>query len=167
MSDRKYKLYSDSTCDLSEDILKNMDVTLLELSFEVNGVVKSKNDMTLPEFYSQMRNGAVTKTSQIGISDYEQAFEKELAAGYDVLYLGFSSGLSGSFNTSCIARDSVMEKYPEGKIICIDSLCASTGEGLLLIKADERKSRAFPLTSLPSGSLTTGFTYAMFSQLMT
>lgn len=77
MSDRKYKLYSDSTCDLSEDILKNMDVTLLELSFEVNGVVKSKNDMTLPEFYSQMRNGAVTKTSQIGISDYEQAFEKE------------------------------------------------------------------------------------------
>ena len=76
--------------------------------------------MTLPEFYSQMRNGAVTKTSQIGISDYEQAFEKELAAGYDVLYLGFSSGLSGSFNTSCIARDSVMEKYPEGKIICIN-----------------------------------------------
>lgn len=50
-----------------------------------------------------------------------RAFEKELAAGYDVLYLGFSSGLSGSFNTSCIARDSVMEKYPEGKIICIDS----------------------------------------------
>ncbi len=49
MSDRKYKLYSDSTCDLSEDILKNMDVTLLDLSFEVNGVVKSKNDMTLAE----------------------------------------------------------------------------------------------------------------------
>lgn len=48
MSDRKYKLYSDSTCDLSEDILKNMDVTLLDLSFEVNGVVKSKNEMTLP-----------------------------------------------------------------------------------------------------------------------
>ena len=148
MSDRKYKLYSDSTCDLSEDILKNMDVTLLDLSFEVNGVVKSKNDMTLPEFYSQMRNGAVTKTSQIGISDYEQAFEKELAAGYDVLYLGFSSGLSGSFNTSCIARDSVMEKYPEGKIICIDSLCASTGEGLLLIKADEKKKQGFSIDEL-------------------
>lgn len=148
MSDRKYKLYSDSTCDLSEDILKNMDVTLLELSFEVNGVVKSKNDMTLPEFYSQMRNGAVTKTSQIGISDYEQAFEKELAAGYDVLYLGFSSGLSGSFNTSCIARDSVMEKYPEGKIICIDSLCASTGEGLLLIKADEKKKQGLSIDEL-------------------
>ena len=148
MSDRKYKLYSDSTCDLSEDILKNMDVTLLELSFEVNGVVKCKNDMTLPEFYSQMRNGAVTKTSQIGISDYEQAFEKELAAGYDVLYLGFSSGLSGSFNTSCIARDSVMEKYPEGKIICIDSLCASTGEGLLLIKADEKKKQGLSIDEL-------------------
>ena len=148
MSDRKYKLYSDSTCDLSEDILKNMDVTLLELSFEVNGVVKSKNDMTLPEFYSQMRNGAVTKTSQIGISDYEQAFEKELAAGYDVLYLGFSSGLSGSFNTSCIARDSVMEKYPEGKVICIDSLCASTGEGLLLIKADEKKKQGLSIDEL-------------------
>lgn len=148
MSDRKYKLYSDSTCDLSEDILKNMDVTLLELSFEVNGVVKSKNDMTLPEFYSQMRNGAVTKTSQIGISDYEQAFEKELAAGYDVLYLGFSSGLSGSFNTSCIARDSVMEKYPEGKVICIDSLCASTGEGLLLIKADEKKKQDLSIDEL-------------------
>lgn len=125
-----------------------MDVTLLELSFEVNGVVKSKNDMTLPEFYSQMRNGAVTKTSQIGISDYEQAFEKELAAGYDVLYLGFSSGLSGSFNTSCIARDSVMEKYPEGKIICIDSLCASTGEGLLLIKADEKKKQGLSIDEL-------------------
>ena len=95
-----------------------------------------------------MRNGAVTKTSQIGISDYEQAFEKELAAGYDVLYLGFSSGLSGSFNTSCIARDSVMEKYPEGKIICIDSLCASTGEGLLLIKADEKKKQGLSIDEL-------------------
>ena len=80
--------------------------------------------------------------------DYEQAFEKELAAGYDVLYLGFSSGLSGSFNTSCIARDSVMEKYPEGKIICIDSLCASTGEGLLLIKADEKKKQGFSIDEL-------------------
>ena len=78
----------------------------------------------------------------------EQAFEKELAAGYDVLYLGFSSGLSGSFNTSCIARDSVMEKYPEGKIICIDSLCASTGEGLLLIKADEKKKQGLSIDEL-------------------
>ena len=65
-----------------------------------------------------------------------------------MLYLGFSSGLSGSFNTSCIARDSVMEKYPEGKIICIDSLCASTGEGLLLIKADEKKKQGLSIDEL-------------------
>ena len=96
MSDRKYKLYSDSTCDLSEDILKNMDVTLLELSFEVNGVVKSKNDMTLPEFYSQMRNGAVTKTSQIGISDYERLLKRNLPQAMTCFILDFRQVLAAA-----------------------------------------------------------------------
>lgn len=148
IKDRKYKLYSDSTCDLSDELLKGMDVEILDLSYEVDGKAHSGNDISMKEFYDAMRNGAVTKTSQISPSVYEAAFEKELAAGYDVLYLGFSSGLSGSFNAACIARDNLAEKYPEGKIKCVDSLCASTGEGLLLIKADEKKKSGMSIGEL-------------------
>jgi DegV family protein with EDD domain len=145
---RPYKLYSDSTADLSEDLLREMDVSIVKLSFEMNGKTYCDGDMSMETFYKKLREGAVSKTAQIPPSTYEEVFEKEIQAGYDILYMGFSSGLSGSYNSSCIARDNLMEKYPQAKIICIDSLCASTGEGLLLYKADEKKKSGMDIDEL-------------------
>lgn len=145
---RPYKLYGDSTADLSEEILSGMDVSIIRLTFEMNGKTYSDGDISMETFYKKLREGAMSKTSQIAPSTYEEIFEKEILAGNDVLYLGFSSGLSGSFNSSCIARDNLLEKYPDAKIICIDSLCASTGEGLLLYKADEKKKSGMDIDNL-------------------
>lgn len=149
MSAKKgYKLYSDSTCDLSEELLSTMDVTILDLSYEVDSTVYVGSEMSMKVFYDRMRNGAMTKTSQISPAVYEQAFENDIRNGYDILYLAFSSGLSGSYNGACIARDTLLEKYPDAKIVCVDSLCASTGEGLLLIKAEKKKKEGMELDKL-------------------
>lgn len=145
---REYKIFSDSTCDLPEEIIGQQGVELLKLSFEIDGKVYSDGDLSYKEFYDRMRNGSSTKTAQITPDAYENAFEAALKDGYDILYLGFSSGLSGSFNSSCIARDSLLEKYPEAKLICVDSLCASTGEGLLLYKACEKKKEGLSIEEL-------------------
>lgn len=146
--EKEYKLYSDSTCDLSDEMLAQMDVSILNLTYEVNGNSFQGNEMHMETFYNQMRSNATTKTSQIPPSVYENAFENDIKNGFDILYLGFSSGLSGSYNGACIARDTLLEKYPDAKIICIDSLCASTGEGLLLYKADEKKKTGMTIDQL-------------------
>ena len=145
---RPYKLYSDSTADLSQELLSGMDVSIVKLTFEMNGKNYADGELPMDSFYKSLREGAVSKTAQIAPSTYEEIFEKEIKAGYDILYLGFSSGLSGSYGSSCIARDTLLEKYPEAKIICIDSLCASTGEGLLLYKADEKKRSGMDIDEL-------------------
>ena len=148
MSNINYKLYSDSTCDLSKEILAGMDVKLFDLAFEVDGKTYIGDQMSLPEFYAAMRKGAMTKTSQVSPQTYEEEFEKCIQQGFDILHLGFSSGLSGSYQAACIAKDNLLEKYPNAKIVIVDSLCASTGQGLLLIKADRLRRGGMGLDEL-------------------
>ena len=148
MKNISYKLYSDSTCDLSQEILDTMDVRLFQLAFEVDGKTYIGDEMGLPQFYNAMRNGAMTKTSQVSPQTYEEEFEKCIKEGYDILHLGFSSGLSGSYQAACIAKDTLLEKYPKAKIVIVDSLCASTGQGLLLIKADRLRREGMGLDQL-------------------
>ena len=146
--DISYKLYSDSTCDLSKEILDTMDVKLFDLAFEVDGKTYIGDQMSLPDFYAAMRKGAMTKTSQVSPQTYEEEFEKCINAGFDILHLGSSSGLSGSYQAACIAKDNLLEKYPKAKIVIVDSLCASTGQGLLLIKADRLRREGMGLDEL-------------------
>ena len=145
---RKYILMSDSTCDLPAELYSQLGVKILKLSFEIDGHTFSDGDMDYHEFYDMMRKGSLTKTSQISPSQAEAAFEKQVKNGLDVLYLSFSSGLSGTYNSACMARDNLMEKYPDAKIICIDSLCASTGEGLLLYKTWEKMCEGLSIDEL-------------------
>jgi len=139
---------TDSTCDLPQELYKQMGVKVLKLTFELDGQSYADGDMDSHEFYEKMRHDSSTKTSQVAPSDCEKAFEAILKTGTDILYLAFSSGLSGTYNSACIARDTLKERYPERKIIVIDSLCASTGEGLLLYKAWEKKCEGLSMTEL-------------------
>ena len=148
MSDKKYVLVSDSTSDLPKELYKQMDVKTMSFSFEIDGKSYPDGGMDFHEFYDKMRGGSSTKTSQISPDTSEKCFEEFLKEGYDILCLSFSSGLSGSYNSACIARDNLMEKYPDARIICIDSLCASTGEGLLLYKAWEKKKEGMGIDEL-------------------
>jgi DegV family protein with EDD domain len=125
-----------------------MDCKLIPLTFEVDGKSYSTDNISMKEFYERMRADAVTKTSQIAIGTYIEAFEKELAAGNDVFYLAFSSGLSGSYNTSLMVCDTLLEKYPERKITIVDSLAASSGEGLMLLYAEQKKREGYSMDEL-------------------
>lgn len=145
---RDYVLISDSTCDLSPEVIAEMKVPIIKLTFELDGESMSDGDMDHHVFYEKMRKGSMTKTSQLTPAACESAFEQIIKEGKDVLYLGFSSGLSGSYNCACIARDNLHEKYPDAKVICIDSLCASSGEGLLLYKAWDHKQAGMDIDEL-------------------
>ncbi|MBR1864548.1 MAG: DegV family protein [Ruminococcus sp.] len=145
---RPYVLYCDTTCDLPQERLDKMDCKLLPLTFEIDGKAYTNADISMEEFYRRMREDAVTKTSQISVGLIEETFEKEVMAGNDVLYLAFSSGLSGTYNSACIARDNLLEKYPDAKIVVVDSLSASSGEGLLLIYAEQKKRQGMSIDQL-------------------
>ena len=148
MADKKYVLISDSTSDLPDEIYKHLDVKIMKFTFEIDGETHPDGGMDYHDFYDKMRNGAMTKTSQIPPDTAEKFFEDFIKKGYDILCLSFSSGLSGTYNGACIARDNLKEKYPDAKIIVVDSLCASTGQGLLLYKAAELRKSGMGLEEL-------------------
>lgn len=147
---RPYTLFCDSTCDLPEERLIKMDVKLLHLTFEIDGQAYTTENISMPEFYRRMREGADTKTSQISIGVCEDSFEEEIKKGRDVLYLAFSSGLSGTYNSALVAREHLLEKYPDANIAVVDSLAASAGEGLLLIYAEQKKREGYTIEQLKS-----------------
>ena len=92
--------------------------------------------------------GEGTKTSQVPVKEYEDLFEESLSQGKDVIHLTLSSGISGSYNSACIARDEMQEKYPDRKIYVIDSLAASSGYGLLVDAAADRRDEGMSIDDL-------------------
>ena len=148
MSNRPYTLFCDTTCDLPPEMVAQMDCKLLPLTFEIDGKSYTTEDISMQDFYARMRADAVTKTSQISYGTYIEYFEKELMEGNDIFYLAFSSGLSGSYSTSLLVCDTLQEKYPERKIIVVDSLAASSGEGLMLLYAEQKKREGYSMEEL-------------------
>lgn len=135
-----YVIITDNTCDLPENILTENNIRILCLPYDVDGHEYTDSDsLSLKDFYVKMRAGSVTRTSQIAPDKFEQAFEEIVKKGINILYISFSSGLSGTYNSARIAAQSVNDKYLNQKVIVIDSLCASLGEGLLVYYAIQLK----------------------------
>ena len=137
-----FVIYTDSACDLKPDVLKSINVECIQLSFRFDNDDKDylNNEMDIKTFYDRMRKGETAKTSAINPETFSHRFEELLSEGRDILYIGFSSGLSTTFNSARIAADELKAKYPERKIICVDSLCASAGQGLLVYLALQKKN---------------------------
>lgn len=131
-----------STLDLSAEHLAARDIRWLPFHFfvdEVDHLDDLGQSMSYPTFYQKMRDGAMTRTSQIPVGEYEKHFETLLASGQDVLHVCLSSGLSGTFQSACMAADAVRERFPERKLLVVDSMAASSGYGLLMdALADKR-----------------------------
>ncbi len=131
-----YVLLTDSSADLPAKLYKELDIELLPLSF----ILEEKSYLNLPDestmrfhdFYELLRGGKNVTTSAINVETFRETFLPFLKEGKDVLYLGFSSGLSGTFSAGHIAAQELMEEYPERKILCVDTLCASLGQGMLV-----------------------------------
>ncbi len=139
---RDYVIFTDSGCDISPEILAGWGVRALPLTFRFDGDANeySAYDMDIREFYNKMREGGVAKTSAVSTGVFMEAFEGALTEDFDILYIGFSSGLSTTFNSARIAMDELREKYPEHKLYAVDTLAASAGQGLLLSLVKDKKA---------------------------
>lgn len=131
---KDYVVFTDSGCDISPELLKEWNVELIELLFRKEGCEREMKPSEMPvnEFYDRMREGDVFKTAAANENMLRQAFVPKLRAGLDILYVCFSSGLSGTLGTAKLAAEELMKEYPERRITVVDTLCASAGEGLLL-----------------------------------
>ena len=137
-----YVIFTDSACDVSPELLSQWGVSYSELTFRFNGETGEYLNYALParEFYDKMRAGGVAKTSAVNISTFEGAFEKILGEGRDILYIGFSTGLSTTCNSAAAAARNLTERYPERRILILDTKSASLGFGMLVWYAKEAKA---------------------------
>ena len=130
----KYVIFADSACDINRQLLGEWGVPFESLTykFEDSDRVYINDELPFKEFYEKMRQGGVAKTAAVNPDTFKLTFEKLLADGNDILYLGFSSGLSTTFNSARIALNELKESFPDRKTIAIDTLGASAGIGILI-----------------------------------
>lgn len=124
-----------STTDISAEHLEKRNISMVSFHFFLDGkeyIDDLGKSVSYPEFYERMASGADTRTSQVNAQEFIEYFEPMLAAGKDVLHISFSSGLSGTYNSARIAREELIEKYPDRKLLIVDSLAASSGYGLFM-----------------------------------
>ena len=138
---REYTIYTDSACDIGAETLAEWGVKSLSLRFHFTDDEKEIADGAMPhkEFYDEMRAGRTAKTAAVNAEEFKNVFEEELKAGRDVLYIGFSSGLSATYNSGRIAAEELQEEYPDMVVTSVDSLAASAGFGLLIYFAAQMK----------------------------
>ncbi len=133
---QKFVIFTDSSSDLPISLVNELGVKVVQLTVTMEGEGSRPNDkVDTKKFYEALRTKKSATTSTPGINDFIQAFEPVAQAGNDILYLGFSSGLSGTYNAGAVAAAELSEKYPERKFFAVDTLCASLGEGLLVYSA--------------------------------
>lgn len=134
-----FAIISDSCCDLNRKTREEygIDYIPMRMRFEGKDLPADVDwgDIGFHEFYDMMRSGVRVTTAQINAPEYEKAFEAYLEKGMDILSVSCSSALSGSYKYSLVARDSLLKKYPERKIVCIDSRNSCLGLGLMCMTA--------------------------------
>lgn len=136
------KIITDSSCDLPREYVDDNNIEVISLVLNLNGqIIKDDLGKTLSykDFYQKMRDGATPTTSQVNAHEFEEAFSKHIKNGDSIIYISISASLSGTFNSANIAKNNLLEEYPEAKIELVDSLSASIGQGLLVLKACEMR----------------------------
>ncbi|EES90599.1 DegV family protein [Clostridium botulinum] len=144
----KYKILTDSCCDLPIDYLINNNVNYVSLTYRLDD--KEYYDdfgesVKYTQFYDYMRKGNIPKTSQVNPQSFYNAFKEILDRNEDILYICVSSGLSGTYNSANIAKNMILDEYKDSKIEIIDVLTASLGQGLMVMKAVEMKNQGMNL----------------------
>ncbi|PKL00689.1 MAG: fatty acid-binding protein DegV [Tenericutes bacterium HGW-Tenericutes-1] len=136
-----YVIVTDSCIDLPLELIKKLSLEVIPLTVIISGKeyknYADERDITFKDFYQLLRNEEVPTTSQLSPIDFMTVYEQILKQGKDILSISFSSALSGTYQSAVVARNELLKEYPDRKIITIDSLCASMGQGLLLTYAAE------------------------------
>ncbi|MBQ3108210.1 MAG: DegV family protein [Clostridia bacterium] len=130
-----YRIYTDATSDIPEYLAKEWDVNVIPMEVDVGGKTylyePTGKELTPEKFYELAAAGEKATTTQITQYRFEEIFAPVLEAGEDVLYIAFSSALSGTYNAACMAAEVLNEKYPDNKLVVVDTLAASFGETVL------------------------------------
>lgn len=140
---KEYVIMTDSSCDLSQELADQLGLEVLPLEVMADG----KNyrnwldgrEIGFKEFYKLAREGKELKTSAVNTAAFEEKMEKLLEEGKDILYIGFSEGLSTTYNSGEAAARELREKYPDRKIYTVDTLAASLGQGMIIYYAAKKK----------------------------
>ena len=147
-----FEIVTDSSCNLKEEMIDEFGLHVLPLTFMVDGEQRQsylKGQVTdLQQFYTMMREGKVITTSLPNLADSEALLRGLLEAGRDVLYLGFSSGLSGTYEAVSLLCTQLAAEFPERKILSVDTLAASGGEGLLVWHAVQKAREGLSIEEL-------------------
>ena len=134
-----YVIITDSACDLPDSLVKELELEVLPLAFIMDGKTyrnyPDNREMSPAEFYGKQREGLMATTNAVNVGEATDAIETVLKQGKDVLVLGFSSGLSTTYNSFKIAADDLAGQYPGRKVYAVDTLCASLGQGMLVYQA--------------------------------
>lgn len=145
----EFVIITDSSCDLPASLADELGVIVSPLSFMLDGReyknYLDEREISFADFYARMRAGANVVTAAANVDSFLELMTPYLEDGKDILFLGFSSGLSATFQNGKIAAEELMEKFPERKIHCVDSKCASLGEGLFvyLVAKEKEKGKSF------------------------
>lgn len=143
------EIFTDSAANIPGDKVKALDINIIACSYELGGKIvrcpTAPEDFDGRQFYDLLRSKAEVRTSMTNTHDFEEHFEKALKKGNDVLYISISSGISGTYNASCIAAEELREKYPERRIETFDSMGAGLGIGLLVMRAADYRAQGMDL----------------------
>ncbi|MCK3973319.1 DegV family protein [Streptococcus suis] len=138
-----FTIVTDSTSDLPISWVQENDVTVLGLTINLDGVTYEtvgENRLTSADLLEKMASGSQPTTSQVNVGQFEEVFEAAAKEGQEVLYLAFSAALSGTYQSAVIAREMVMDQYPDAVITIVDTKAATIGEGYLVMKAAQARA---------------------------
>ncbi|MBE6919125.1 MAG: DegV family protein, partial [Ruminococcaceae bacterium] len=142
---REYIIMTDSCADLSAAEVQALGLSVVPLHYEMDGVeyinYPDHSEMDPEEFFARVSAGAVCKTSAASVGAFVDAMRPILASGKDILYIAFSSALSTTYQSGCIAAEDLRAEFPDATIEVIDSLSASRGQGRLVLDAVKEKNK--------------------------
>lgn len=136
-----YVICTESSCDVSRDVLHqwNVDCHMLSYTFDGDSTEYMEGSLSPRDFYDKMRAGFIARTAAANVEEFRTCFEKHFRLGKDVLYMGVSSSFSGTYQSAVVAGQMLEQQYPERKVVCVDSRCASAGQALLLFLTSKRQ----------------------------
>ena len=133
-----FEIFTDSCCDLPKELVEKCNLQVMQLEVNIDGKPPILNkDVESKVFYEQLRAGANAKTNAVTLGYFEDHMRKSLEEEKDIIYLGFSGSLSATYNNGVMMMQELQEEYPERKLLHVDTLCASVGQGLLVYHAAE------------------------------
>ena len=140
---RDYVIMTDSCCDLTAQLADDLGVIVLPLTLLMDGREYRNyldgREITPKDFYARIRSGSMPTTSAVNVGAFEEAMRPILAEGKDLIYLAFSSGLSTTYQSACIAAEGLRSEFPDAKIHVVDTLAASMGQGMLVYLCAQQK----------------------------